>query len=203
MNIEELFQRILGLGESWEVVNCEYKEQWNTFYILVKETMVLWEKEKCPRCGGAAACYDHVKAMTWRHLNVFNKQSEILCELPRGRCVSCGHTYRVKPPWEGKSKHFTEEFEAFALTLMREMPMKKVGEIVDDGADAGRCSAIRQAGLAVRLIRRWLDRGKRENRVQCGVAYHIDHHERHGLRARSPAHRFQLQPMIGETFAPA
>jgi hypothetical protein len=36
----------------------------------------------------------------------------------------------VKPPWEGKSKHFTEEFEAFALTLMREMPMKKVGEIV-------------------------------------------------------------------------
>jgi transposase len=131
MNIEELFQRILGLGESWEVMNCEYKEQWNTFYILVKETMVLWEKEKCPRCGGAAACYDHVKAMTWRHLNVFNKQSEILCELPRGRCVSCGHTYRVKPPWEGKSKHFTEEFEAFALTLMREMPMKKVGEIVD------------------------------------------------------------------------
>jgi transposase len=35
----------------------------------------------------------------------------------------------VKPPWEGKSKHFTQDFEAFALTLMKEMPMKKVEQI--------------------------------------------------------------------------
>jgi len=27
-------------------------------------------------------------------------------------------------PWEVRSKHFTQEFEAFALTLMREMPVK-------------------------------------------------------------------------------
>ena len=33
--------------------------------------------------------------------------------------------YRVTPPWEGRSKHFTQEFEAFALTLMREMPVKR------------------------------------------------------------------------------
>ena len=38
--------------------------------------------------------------------------------------------YRVTPPWEGRSKHFSKEFEAFALTLMREMPVKKAGEIL-------------------------------------------------------------------------
>jgi hypothetical protein len=36
------------------------------------------------------------------------------------------------PPWEGRSKHFTKEFEAFALTLTREMPVKKAGEILGE-----------------------------------------------------------------------
>jgi len=130
MNVEALFHRLLRLGESWAVVECEYAEEANSFFVMIKETTRLWEKERCPKCRQSVRCYDHVEAMSWRHLNVFNKQSEIVCELPRGRCRECAHTYRVKPPWEGKSKHFTEEFEAFALTLMREMPMKKVGEIV-------------------------------------------------------------------------
>jgi hypothetical protein len=38
----------------------------------------------------------------------------------------------VSPPWEGRGKHFTKEFEAFALTLMREMPVKKAGEILGE-----------------------------------------------------------------------
>jgi transposase len=37
--------------------------------------------------------------------------------------------YRVTQPWEGLSKHFIQEFDAFALTLMREMPVKRAGEI--------------------------------------------------------------------------
>jgi hypothetical protein len=35
--------------------------------------------------------------------------------------------YRLTPPWEGRSKHFTQEFEAFAVTLMREMPLRRAG----------------------------------------------------------------------------
>jgi hypothetical protein len=33
---------------------------------------------------------------------------------------------------EGRSKHFTQEFEAFALTLMREMPVKRAGQILGE-----------------------------------------------------------------------
>ena len=39
---------------------------------------------------------------------------------------------RVKVPWEGEGKHFTKEFESFALTLMREMPVTKAGQIVGE-----------------------------------------------------------------------
>ncbi len=38
----------------------------------------------------------------------------------------------MTPPWEGLSKHFTKGFEAFALLLMREMPVAKVAQVVDE-----------------------------------------------------------------------
>jgi transposase len=63
---------------------------------------------------------------------VFNKECVIVSALPRGRRSQDGAIYRVTPPWEGRSKHFSKEFEAFALTLMREMPVKKAGEILGE-----------------------------------------------------------------------
>jgi transposase len=56
----------------------------------------------------------------------------IVTALPRGKRHEDGAIYRVTPPWEGRGKHFTKEFEAFALTLMREMPVKKAGEILGE-----------------------------------------------------------------------
>jgi transposase len=40
--------------------------------------------------------------------------------------------FRVPLPWEGEGKHFTKDFEAFALTLMREMPMARAAEILGE-----------------------------------------------------------------------
>ena len=42
----------------------------------------------------------------------------------------------MTPPWEGRSKHFTQEFEVFALTLMREMLVKRAGQILGE-SDTG------------------------------------------------------------------
>jgi transposase len=92
----------------------------------------LWELVRCPQDGSLVFCYDHTEVLTWRHLNVFQHRCEITCRLPRGKCRHCGHVFRVRPPWEGLSTHFTKEFEAFALLLMREMSMSKVGEVVGE-----------------------------------------------------------------------
>lgn len=128
---EETFQKLLGLGESWRVVRTEYEGKNNTFVICVEETAKLWEEESA-RLGQRVSCYDHVEPMQWRHLNVFNKECVIVSALPRGQREHDKGVYRVTPPWEGLSKHFTKEFEAFALTLMREMPVKKAGEILGE-----------------------------------------------------------------------
>jgi len=131
MTPEKTFEQLLGLGAGWQVLSTDYEAQENTFVIRVGETAALWAQESAKQ-GQAVTCYDHVEPMQWRHLNVFNKECVIESALPRGRRSQDGSVYRVTPPWEGRSKHFSKEFEAFALTLMREMPVKKAGEILGE-----------------------------------------------------------------------
>jgi transposase len=130
MTPEKLFHELLGLGLNWEVSGSRFEPATGTVFLELRETARLWELVRCPADGGLVYCYDHTAVLTWRHLNVFQHRCEITCRLPRGKCRQCGHVFRVRPPWEGLSTHFTKEFEAFALLLMREMPMSKVAAVV-------------------------------------------------------------------------
>ena len=132
MTPEKLFHELLGLGLNWEVVESRFERESGTVFLEIRETARLWESVRCPKDASVVFCYDHTEVLTWRHLNVFQHRCEITCRLPRGKCRQCGHVFRVRPPWEGLSTHFTKEFEAFALLLMREMPMSKVAEVVGE-----------------------------------------------------------------------
>ena len=132
MRPEKLFHELLGLGLNWEVIEGRFERESGTVFLEIRETSKPWELARCPKDGGFVFCYDHTEVLTWRHLNVFQHRCEITCRLPRGKCRQCGHVFRVRPPWEGLSTHFTKEFEAFALLLMREMPMSKVAEAVGE-----------------------------------------------------------------------
>lgn len=132
MTPEKLFHELLGLGLNWEVIESRFDRESGTVFLEIRETAKLWESVRCPKDTGHVFCYDHTEELTWRHLNVFEHRCEITCRLPRGKCRQCGHVFRVRPPWEGLSTHFTKEFEAFALLLMREMPMSKVAEVVGE-----------------------------------------------------------------------
>jgi transposase len=132
MTPEKLFHELLGLGLNWEVIESRFERESGTVFLEIRETSKLWELARCPKDGGFVFCYDHTEVLTWRHLNVFQHRCQTTCRLPRGKCRQCGHVFRVRPPWEGLSTHFTKEFEAFALLLMREMPMSKVAEAVGE-----------------------------------------------------------------------
>ncbi len=120
------------MGLNWEVIESRFDQKSGTVFLEIRETARLWASVRCPKDTNVATCYDHTEVLTWRHLNVFQHRCEIPCRLPRGKCKQCGHVFRVRPPWEGLSTHFTKEFEAFALLLMREMPMSRVAEIVGE-----------------------------------------------------------------------
>jgi transposase len=132
MTPEKLFHELLGLGLNWEVKESRFDPASGTVFLEIRETARVWEQERCPKDGGLVSCYDHTEILTWRHLNIFQHRCQITCRLPRGKCGQCGHLFRVRPPWEGLSMHFTKEFEAFALLLMREMPVRKVAQTVGE-----------------------------------------------------------------------
>jgi transposase len=130
---EKMFQQLLLLGDAWQVKEMDYLEKEQQVLIRVSETPALWAQESCPHCGQKTGRgYDHAPERRWRHLNLCQLQTEIVCALPRGECQSCHKVYTVRAPWEGRSRGLTQEFEAFALTLMREMPVKKAGEILGE-----------------------------------------------------------------------
>ncbi len=78
--------------------------------LRIEETEHLWEVERSPGQGAKVVCYDHTEELVWRHLNVFEHKCEIRCRLPRAECSQTKRIYRVCPPWEGLSKHFTKSF---------------------------------------------------------------------------------------------
>ncbi len=128
---ERVFHQILALGDAWRVAAVEYLESERKVIVRIEETPQLWAGEECPDCGGRQISgYDHAPERRWRHLNVFQLESEMVCALPRGQCKTCRKVYTVRAPWEGRGPHCTQEFEAFALTLAREMPVSKAGEIL-------------------------------------------------------------------------
>jgi transposase len=132
MTPEKLFHELLGLGLNWEVTESRFERASGAVFLEIRETSRLWDSVRCPEEGGLVFCYDHTEVLTWRHLNVFQYRCEITCRLPRGKCRQCGHVFRVRPPWEGLSMHFTKEFEAFALLLLREMPVSRAAELVGE-----------------------------------------------------------------------
>jgi transposase len=130
---EQVFHHILALGEGWRVSAVDYVEKASQVLIRVEDLLALWATQSCPHCQAKpVAGYDHAPERRWRHLNVCQLESEIVSALPRGQCKACQKIYTVRAPWEGRSRGLTQEFEAFALTLMREMPVKKAGEILGE-----------------------------------------------------------------------
>jgi transposase len=133
---ESAFDRWLGLDECWKATSAEYRTKpTEHFVIRVRETDELWSKLVCPtpKCGQRdIVCHDHAEERVWRHSDAFNRRAEIVAAPVRARCKACERVWRVPVPWEGQSKHFTHDFEAFALTLMREMPVKRAAQILGE-----------------------------------------------------------------------
>ena len=113
MTPERLFHELLGLGLNWGVIENRFERESGTVFLAIRETSKLWDLVRCPEEGGLVFCYDQTEVLTWRHPNVFQHRCEITCRLPRGKCRQCGHVFRVRPPWEGLSTHFTKGFESW------------------------------------------------------------------------------------------
>lgn len=124
---EALFCQALGLAAPWEVERVALDVACSRI-----DLYVVWRANTaaCPACKAVEQkLHDH-RQRSWRHLDFFQFEAYVHCELPRVSCSACGATTQLQVPWAREGSRFTLLFEALALTLAREMPVSACARIL-------------------------------------------------------------------------
>ncbi len=67
----------------------------------------------------------------WRHLNFFQHETYLHARVPRAGCSDCG-PHVVDLPWARLGSGFTLLFEAFIMTLAKQMPVNAIARLVGE-----------------------------------------------------------------------
>lgn len=124
---EALFCQALGLSAPWSVDRVALDTQRNRIDLYVG-----WNASSapCPACAAADQKLHDRRQRSWRHLDFFQFEAFVHCQLPRVACSACGATTQLSVPWARQGSRFTLMFEALALTLAREMPVAACARIL-------------------------------------------------------------------------
>jgi len=124
--LESLFARALKLESPWEIREIEFREGGGEIKVFVD--FPRGSVFSCPACGKEVKAYDTTEK-EWRHLNFFQYACYLVVRVPRTNCPDDG-ILQIEVPWAREGADFTFLFESFAMTLVREMPVNKVSQII-------------------------------------------------------------------------
>lgn len=129
MRDRELFTAALGLGEPWRVTSIEFSVEEQRLDLHLDFTR--GARFPCPE-GDETACRVHdTTDKTWRHMDFFEHRAYLHARVPRVTCPSHG-VRQVVVPWARPESGFTLMFEALLMTLMSQMPVKAVADLVGE-----------------------------------------------------------------------
>lgn len=111
MRDTELYQRILGLTEEWQVTDVRLDLGAETVQLQVHHSGAAL---RCPVCAQAAPLHDRAPERRWRHLDTCQLQTLICCRVPRVACAEHG-VKTVAVPWAAPHGRFTLLFEALVI----------------------------------------------------------------------------------------
>ena len=127
VGVEALFTSALGLQPPWVVqdVKLDTAKRRIDFQIACQGA-----KLACPACGASAEPVHDRLARSWRHLDFFQFEAWLHCDVPRVACGACGKTTQVGVPWARPGSGFTAAFEALALALCRDLPVRQAASLL-------------------------------------------------------------------------
>jgi transposase len=124
--LESLFSKALKLERPWEITKIEFLEKDGEINIFID--FPRGSVFACPKCQKEAKAYDTTEKR-WRHMNFFQYACYLTVKVPRIDCKDDG-IHQIEVPWARNGADLTLLFEAFAMTLCREMPVNKVSHII-------------------------------------------------------------------------
>ena len=125
--VETLFTSALGLQPPWVVEDVKL----NTANRRIDFEIGCQAKAlACPACGvNTQPVHDRLRR-SWRHLDFFQFEAWLHCEVPRVACGGCSKITQVTVPWARPGSGFTAAFEALALTLCRDLPVRQAAALL-------------------------------------------------------------------------
>lgn len=107
-----VFGQALGLDEHWQVDRMAFDVGRGRL-----DLHVAWRAPRatCPGCGAPEQEIQSERGRSWRHLNFFQYETHLHCQVPRVACTHCSKTTRLPVPWERADSGFGAMFEALVL----------------------------------------------------------------------------------------
>lgn len=130
MTTEQLFTQALLLDSPWRVAKSSFEGEPKCL-VLHLELAPGNRSLPCPKCAAQGCAIHDRRERRWRHLNFWQYQTVIHARVPRVRCGKCG-IHQADVPWARAGSGFTLLFEAFALELIRHMPVSNAAELVGE-----------------------------------------------------------------------
>jgi transposase len=127
VGVEALFTSALGLQLPWVVedVKLDTARRRIDFEIGCQAKALA-----CPACKASAQPVHDRLRRSWRHLDFFQFEAWLHCDVPRVACGSCGKTTQMPVPWARPGSGFTAAFEALALALCRQLPVRQAASLL-------------------------------------------------------------------------
>ena len=127
VKMEELFTRALGLQAPWSVRDfaLDISLRRIDFYLTCSANRLT-----CPHCAAPDQRVHDRLHREWRHMDFFQYEAWLHADVPRVACSACGKTSQVDVPWARQGSGFTALFEALALSLCQELPVRQAAALL-------------------------------------------------------------------------
>ena len=127
VGIESLFTSALGLQAPWSVKKVELDTARRRIDF---ELTCNAKRLPCPHCDAPEQGVHDRLQRQWRHLDFFQFEAWLHAEVPRIACSACGQTSQIEVPWARAGSGFTALFEALALSLCQELPVRQAAALL-------------------------------------------------------------------------
>lgn len=125
----KLFESALGIEEPLYIKEINFDENVGELHIYID--FKRGSKFLCPNCGKEHCTAHDTVEKVWRHLDFFQYKCYIHFRNPKIKCDDCGVRLFV-PYWARPRSGFTSLFEAFVLTLAKEMSISAIAKLVNE-----------------------------------------------------------------------
>lgn len=127
VEIEALFTNALGLQAPWSVEEVKLDTTLKRIdFNLTCNARGL----PCPQCETPAQGVHDRLQRQWRHLDFFQYEAWLHADVPRIACNACGKTSQINVPWAREGSGFTALFEALALSLCQQLPVRQAAALL-------------------------------------------------------------------------